>query len=278
VEMVIHTGDIVNQEGNRTQWASANQSMSFLLANGIPYCWDAGNHDFNATCWIGKQFSAFNPQVMQEKPYWVSDDFDGMNTAVHFNVSGWDCLIVNLAYHANDTVLSWANNLLDANSQAHAIVATHAYIDERCNYDSWATNLKNTVLETHANVFMTLSGHYHPTSGNRTRVGERDELLFNQQDADAQMGAASARILTFDTAKGTVNVQTYVLYTNQFLQDPNNNFTLNTNFYNALAGKNVPKFPVTVVLVVVLSFVGISLIYLNKQHKLKTESAEENTR
>ena len=28
--MVIHTGDIVDTEGNRTQWQNANQSMSIL--------------------------------------------------------------------------------------------------------------------------------------------------------------------------------------------------------------------------------------------------------
>ena len=65
VKMVIHTGDIVDTEGNRTQWLNANQSMSILLNNGIPYCWDAGNHDYNSTCWIGYQFGAFNPQIMQ---------------------------------------------------------------------------------------------------------------------------------------------------------------------------------------------------------------------
>jgi hypothetical protein len=270
VKMVVHTGDIVNEEGNRTQWISANQSMSILLANDIPYCWDAGNHDYNATCWIGSQFFAFNPRVMQGKSYWVSDEFDGMNTAVRLNVAGWDWLIINLAYYANDSVLAWANNLLDSNPQSHVIMATHAYIDDRCRYGSWAINFKNTVLETHANVFITLSGHYYPTSGNRTRVGDRDELLFNQQDAYEQMGAASARILTFDTAEGTVNVQTYSLYANQFLQDPNNNFTLKTTFRNDLAGKNGPDFLIAAVLIVILFFSILSLIYLNRKLKLKT--------
>ncbi len=47
--MVIHTGDIVNDEANQTEWANANESMSMLLNNGIPYCWDAGNHDYDST-------------------------------------------------------------------------------------------------------------------------------------------------------------------------------------------------------------------------------------
>jgi hypothetical protein len=258
LKMVIHTGDLVNNEGNRTHWLNANQSMGILLDAGIPYCWAAGNHDFNSTYWIGNQYTAFNPQVLASKPYWVSTEYNGKNNAVFFNVSGWECLVVTIAYDANKSALAWANSVLDAYSQAHAIVATHAYIDKQCRYDNWATNFKSTVLDTHANVFLTLSGHYYPTYGNRTRVGGRDELLFNQQDAYGKLGAASARILTFDTAQGTVNVQTYSVCTGQFVLDSNNNFTLSTSFRNdsALNGSIFSVGLVFVGVVVVLAVVG----------------------
>ncbi len=269
VQMVIHTGDIVNDEANQTEWANANESMSILLNNGIPYCWDAGNHDYSGTSWIGNQFTAFNPQVMQSKTYWVSDDFEGMNTAVHFTVDGWDCLIVNIAYHANDSVLAWANNILNEYPQSHAIVATHAFINQQCNYDSWALTLKKTVLDTHPNVFLTLGGHYHPASGNRTEVGGRYELLFNQQDAYGEMGADCARILTFDVSRGTIEVQTYNQLTNQFLQDPINNFSLTTTFRNNSAGGNVPEFPASILLLVVVSLSTVCLICVSKKLKLK---------
>ncbi len=268
VKMVVHTGDLVNDEDNRTQWLAANQSMGILLDNGIPYCWNAGNHDYDTTTWIGNQFMAFNPEVMQSKPYWVSDEQAGINTAVHFNVSGWDCLIVNVAFDANSSALVWANNLLDANPQSHAIAATHDYLNKAGGYDSWATNFKNTILDTHANVFLALSGHYHPTFGNRTRVGGRDELLFNQQDAYDKMGAASARILTFDTAKGTVTVQTYNLYLNQFADDSNNNFTLITSFHNdSMQNGGFPTALVVVVLVAVVVIVPVCLFLVKIRSK-----------
>ncbi len=269
VKMVVHTGDIVNDEGNLTQWLNANQSMGILLDNGVPYCWAAGNHDYNTTYWVGNQLTAFNPEVMQAKPYWVSDHFDGMNTAVHFNVSDWDCLIVNIAFEANESALDWANNLLDSNPQSHVIVATHAYLNKVGKYDSWAADFKNTVLDSHANVFMTLSGHYYPTSGVQTRVGERDELLFNQQDAYDKMGAASARILTFNVAQQTIKVQTFSLYLNQFLEDSNNNFTLNTSFRNNSVDNDsdFPTVLVASVLVVVLVFVILCLLFVKMRTK-----------
>ncbi|MCL5877616.1 MAG: metallophosphoesterase [Candidatus Bathyarchaeota archaeon] len=252
VKMVIHTGDIVNDEGNRTQWDAANQSMSILLNNNIPYTWNAGNHDYNSTFWIGNQYAAFNPQLLQTKQYWVSDVFDGLNTAVRFNISDWDFLIVNIAFEANDTVLMWANNLLDANPEAHAIVATHAYLNKVSEYDGWAAHLKETVLDRHANVFLTLSGHYHPTSGVRVRVGERDELLFNQQDAANQMGANCARILTFDLDQRTVKVQTFSILNGQFKEDANNSFTLNTSFGTGGTNNVFSIIAATVVVAIVL--------------------------
>jgi len=89
-------------------------------------------------------------------------------------------------------------------------------------------------------------------------------LLFNQQDTYDQMGADSARILTFDIDNGTVNVQTYVLYASQFLQDSDNSFTLETDFRNDLAGKSPYDLLVIAVLVVSLSFAAFCSVYLWK--------------
>ena len=82
VKMVIHTGDIVEDEFNQTHWANADHAMSQLLDANVPYCWNAGNHDYNTTYWIGNQYRAFDPTVMASKPYWVGDKFSGQNTAV----------------------------------------------------------------------------------------------------------------------------------------------------------------------------------------------------
>lgn len=266
VKMVVHTGDIVNDEDKRSQWLNANHSMGILLDSGVPYCWDAGNHDYDDNTWIGNQYAAFNPEVMGAKSYWVGDEFGGMNTAVGFSVSGWDCLIVNVAFHANDSVLAWANNLLDANPQSHVIVATHDYLNKDGEYDSWGTNFKNTVLDTHANVFLTLSGHYHPSAGARKLVGGREELMFDMQDTNDDAGAASARILTFDTSKGTIDVQTYNANTNQFLMDENSNFTVNTSFRNDGAGDGFPVVVVAAVSVAV-SAVVVGLFFVKVRAK-----------
>jgi len=231
VKMVIHTGDIVEDQWNRTQWENANSSMEMLLENGIPYCWNAGNHDFNATYYIGYQFSAFKPVTMQNESYWLGDMFSGENTAVHFTADNEDFLIINLAYDANSTTLSWATHLLDSYPTSHAIVVTHAFIDGGCRYSVWSAYLQNSVLDNHTNVFLTLNGHYigNPCT-NRTKVGNCNELYWNRQELDDQMGSASLRILTFDMQNNSVEVKTFIIYTNQFLTDPSNQFTLENIF------------------------------------------------
>jgi hypothetical protein len=245
--MVIHTGDLVDTEGNETQWANANKSMSLLLSAGIPYCWNAGNHDYNSTCWIGNQFTAFDPSLMAQKPYWISS-VDGQNTAVHFNVDGQDFLIINIAYKANDTVLFWADNLLDSHPESHAIVAAHFYLNRTGGYETWASNFRRAVLANHTNAFLTLSAHVYPlaSSGIRTQVGDRHELVFNRQEKDNNIGAASLRILTFNLSKGTIDVQTFYVYANTFLTDAENQFTLNTTFRNDAAvneSAEIPELP-----------------------------------
>lgn len=226
VKAVIHTGDLVDTPASAVEWANANHSMSILLNNGIPYCWDAGNHDQLGASWNGKDYTAFNTTINRGKPYWVSDYYEGKNTAIRLNLSSVNLLIVNIEYQADIATLQWANNLLDSNPSSSAIVGTHSYLDPLLNRDSWATYFKTSVLDTHPNVFLTLNGHYNMPTGNRTKVGNRNELIFDRQEEDSMRGGTTVRILAFDTAKNTVNVTTYIPYQNQYLTDPDSQFTL----------------------------------------------------
>lgn len=276
VKMVVHTGDIVDDEFDEEYWANADNAMSILLENDVPYCWNAGNHDHNTTYWIGHQYTAFDPATMASKPYWIGDKFEGQNTAVKFSAGGKDFLVVNVAYQANETAIAWCNDVLDAYPNASAIVGTHMYLNKLGEYSAkgkddanWATDFKRTVLDTHANVFLTLSAHYYPTSGVRTQVGGRHELMFNRQVDDSEMGAASLRILTFDINEKTIDVKTFVIYANTFLVDENNQFTLQTEFYNPA----VPELHVWAILALLIAILPIALVVkrmIRKQTLLHT--------
>jgi hypothetical protein len=266
IQMVVHTGDIVNNGTDLNQWANANHSMGILLNNEVPYCWDAGNHDRISGSWAGKNFTAFNVTLMESKPYWEADCLDGKNTATSFNFSGEAFMIVNIEYHANTTVVEWLTNILDTHADAHVILATHAYLNESCGYgnDGWASGLKNNVLANHSNVFMTLNGHYHSSSTtNRTTVGDREELFFDYQNLDGQKGGATLRILTFDLTQPKVDVKTYKPHKDQFLTDLDNLFTISLPF------EAIPEFPI-IVFFVPFAVTAFSSVFIVRMQKRKT--------
>ncbi|MCW3994787.1 MAG: metallophosphoesterase [Candidatus Bathyarchaeota archaeon] len=259
IRMVVHTGDIVDSGENLPEWENANSSMSQLLQAGIPYVWDAGNHDQNKTDrfysgnpnggWLGSNFLAFNATYLHSKPYWVSDVNDGKNTAAQFTYRNYSVLVINLEFHANQTALDWMINLIETHPNYHVIVATHSYLNGLQGYgypyspDSpdWENNLR-TILDKYPNVFLTLGGHYIHTiypageeeTSNYTRINTRQETFFNRQMAlgDGGCGAAAVRIFTFNVANPNdtiIQARTYDIYSNIWRNDEWNQFSFHEN-------------------------------------------------
>ena len=244
VKMVIHTGDIVDNGSAPVQWERANASMSVLLAAGVPYCWDAGNHDTHyrdpTVSWIGNDYAAFNPEVMNAKLYWIGDILDGKNTAVKFTAGDYSFLVVNLEFQPNSTVLNWMNSLITAYNTSNVILATHSYQNYTGVYDAGSETELFNALNNYPNVFLTLSGHVYPNGTFSTRVGNREEILFDRQDADGGLGAASARIITFNLQTNTANVSTYLSCGSPgFLNDSANKFSFAVNL------QVLPREPLT---------------------------------
>ncbi len=254
VSMVIHTGDLVQNPVNGTDWQNANAAMMKLYNSGVPYCWDAGNHDFIGEStpngnddgdWLGGGYSAFNVTAMQQEPYWVASIFGGTSTAVQFTYGNVRFMVINVAYDSNQTVLDWMQTLLKCNPNDNVIVTTHNFLNGADGYGysasppdmDWAQNFEN-IVGNYSNVFMTLNGHdVGEGAANTLRIGNREEIFFNRQELDSETGAASARIYTFNMtnpSNPTVNVYTYQAYGNlqsgpQYLTDEYNQFSFTSN-------------------------------------------------
>jgi hypothetical protein len=230
--MVIHTGDIVDNSSQSYQWENANSSMSILSNANIPYCWVAGNHDqYNHNqnaAWPGTQYPTFNGSCMRSKTYWV-DDYDSKNTVVQFSFGVYSFLIINIEYYANSSVLTWMKELLSKSSGSNVILTTHSYLNDTGGYGfngnyAWETSFRS-ILDSYSNIFLTLSGHDPWGKGaNMTKVGNREEVFFDRQSMDNLTGAASARIYTFNITSMQVAVKTYIVYAQDFLTDPYNQF------------------------------------------------------
>ena len=156
--------------------------------------------------WIGKNYSAFSAVVMRQKPYWAGDIFDGKNTCVEFAYDNYHFMVINLEYNANQTVLTWMQNILKNYPNMNVIIATHNFLNGYGGYGwtgnsadvAWATNFES-ILNNYPNVFMTVNGHcIGEGSGFNKKVGNREEIFFNMQENNSQTGAATERIYTFN--------------------------------------------------------------------------------
>jgi hypothetical protein len=246
-KMVIHTGDLV-QTGNLPQeWTNADEAMSILTANKIPYTWCAGNHDDliqdEATSgWMGNQWDSFDPKTVSgqvnklQHAQWVDDFHSGMNTAVSFTANGLSFLVVNIEWNAQPDALEWVGGILDDVTYAnhHIILAPHAYIDPTGSVDDprWGPMLADfvtglrTLMDAHSsNVFLTLNGHFATECGYNTPIpiNNRNELMFDRQDCTDDPGDPTGR--NVDTTSGaddgdkvggvTAMILTFDTYNNQ---------------------------------------------------------------
>ncbi len=238
VSMVIHTGDIVDYSTSLIDWQNANRSMSTLLKSSIPYCWTAGNHDQNPhenpnTTWLGNNYAAFNPTIMRSKPYWVSDLYNGKETAVQFSYGNYKFLIIDMEYFANSTAIAWMTNLIATHSEYNVIVGTHCLLNTFGGYNNadnatWETNFVST-LNKYPNVFLTLNGHDHGANfANRNQEENRTQIYWDMQEitnnTGDRVGAASARIYSFDMNSKMVAATTYLVYNSTWLNDSQNSF------------------------------------------------------
>lgn len=206
-KMVVHTGDVVQTGAVVEEWINADDAMSILVKNGIPYVWCAGNHDDlvpdEATSgWIGNlQTASFQPsvasQVVNAVPYatWVGDFHEGMNTAATFSASGLDFLVICVEWNAQSDALQWVESILEDPTYANyqVIMAPHAYINPwgSLNDPRWGAQLAEfiagltTLMDAHSsNVFLTLNGHFATETGYYTPqpINGRNELMYDRQD------------------------------------------------------------------------------------------------
>ncbi len=253
LKMVIHTGDIVNIADSTAQFVNANNAMIQLYNNGIPYCWDAGNHDqLNSTneagdgnpngSWIGGNYPAFNISIMSQEPYWVSN-FGSENTATQFSYGNYRFMVINLEYDANQTVLAWMENLLTANPTVNVIIATHSFLNGAGGYGftcnpvdvTWATNFEK-LIQKYPNIFMTLNGHCVNVGDNvcNKKVGNIEEIYFNYQGtgdvagSSNDTGASNAQILVFNMNNPehlTVSVYVYEVTNGKYITNLANQYS-----------------------------------------------------
>ena len=131
IKHVLGVGDITHTD-SEGEWKVAHEAISQL--NGvIPYSLVRGNHD-NRKTFYDYYFSGVAPDTSNAYMDQVIDYYAGYgeeyrarNTAHVFSGGNVDYLVISLDFGAEDEVLDWANQVVEAHPNHTVIVTTHAY-------------------------------------------------------------------------------------------------------------------------------------------------------
>ena len=276
VQLVLGLGDIVNNGGNATQWATADAAYKQLDAAHIPYFAPLGNHDYDANNPNGRTSATnnfnhyFGPSrytntTTWSTPYWHGSYPNGSNENFYGTaaINGQQYLIVALEFYPRDASLSWAAQVIQNNPGAQVIIITHAYeyFDNTrvsaCNSfdaqyyglggDNDGDAMWTKLVRQYKNISLVLSGHEirgagQDATGHRSDLGSNgnlvNQILSNYQNV-ANGGNGYLRIMKFHASSDTIDVLTYSPYLNSYLTDSGNQFTIPWHNWTGTGGGSI---------------------------------------
>ncbi|MFI5042129.1 MAG: LamG-like jellyroll fold domain-containing protein, partial [Acidimicrobiales bacterium] len=234
---VTHLGDIVqDRDENETEWQRASTSLSGL-EGVVPYGLAPGDRDLSATG-VGAFYDQYFPvSRFASFPWYGGHDRENKNSYELFSVGGLDFIALHLEYDLPAEAVTWAAGVLDANPARRAILTTHLFLDatgarptapfDRADGTS-AETAWQSLISTHCNVFLVLSGHYSGearlTSTNSCSKPVH-QLLADYRARD-NGGSGWLRYLTFRPGQNRIDVYTYSPTLGLFESDGDSQFTL----------------------------------------------------
>ena len=129
IQWVFGVGDITENNGNPSknsselEWEIAKEAIIQMDAAGMNYSLVMGNHDTSA-----KLTEYFNEPFYTNRISGYYQDGSLGNYYINFEVAGVKYMVFALEYGANDKILKWAGEVIDANPERRVIITTHAYM------------------------------------------------------------------------------------------------------------------------------------------------------
>jgi hypothetical protein len=265
IQFVIGEGDIVNTPSNNFEWVNADASIKVLDNAGMPYVLAIGNHDYDDILPSARGTTAYNKWfgiARYSKHPWYLGHLDTTNENFYatFTVNGQRYIVMALEYYPRDSALSWAESVMQANSDAKVLVVTHSFLftdgtrGDICDTNNMrGTTGRNAetsweeTLKDQANLQLVVSGHLVTTnSAHRSDLGTNRNLvnqIFTNFQNWTHGGNGYLRILKFRPSLNTIEVYTYSPTLNNFLTDSANQFNMkitndgNTAITGRISGK-----------------------------------------
>ncbi|MDD5190025.1 MAG: metallophosphoesterase [Dehalococcoidales bacterium] len=215
---VTHSGDIVNQSNDVSQWEYADIAMS-VLDGAVPYGLLPGNHDQPD----GNFNKYFGPE-RYEKYNWYGGHF-GTTNDNNFEVIGDNLLFLNLGFSPSPEIIDWAKGVLEKYPERTAILNTHSAIDTKGILTAPGETLR--ALYQEPNLDLVLCGHIHGKGSAIIENGaHRTYLLLADYQKFESGGNGYLRILTFLPEKDVCVVNTFSPWTSTYISDADSHFEI----------------------------------------------------
>jgi hypothetical protein len=226
IKMVLCAGDNVHNPLITSQWDNAQAALNILQTADLPNLTVNGNHDipgYNPTGDL-TTFNTYFPATRYTSKSWFSGGFkeEGRSENLYtvLTVGANTYLFLALQMDPSAAVITWAEGIINANSDKTVIVLTHAYMAYNGVVLPNEVALQ-TMLKAHANVLFVCSGHIpDPGSGYENLLatgGNRmHEFACNYQDNRPNGGNGYLRIITIKPSRREMLAETYSPYVGQY--------------------------------------------------------------
>ena len=276
IRYVSHYGDIVENGDNIMEWLIGDAAMNTLDIDGIPYGVNAGNHDVTASGFPGQSYMPenylefFGPWRFEGRDWFKGSSPSGMSSYQMISAGGLDFLMLNLECDTPLRELEWAQGVLDQNRDKPVFMTTHRYMQDSEDYtadipiigsgrypSAWyvfenvwtpdgiqSNDLFNWFVRRNPNIFMVNCGHFSEEYRQQSTNVEGNvihEVLADYQ-SDASGGNGFLRIMNFNTSVGTIDVQSYSPWIDEFYTEDESRFILDVDFQNYRTDEGVSVF------------------------------------
>lgn len=234
---VFGLGDITDANSG-SEWALAKTHILEKLTGVIPYSVVRGNHDGVAN--INNVF-ATEAYMSQFDGFYKENDIT--NSYRYFEIADTKYLFITLDYGANDDILNWAGNIIQANPDRKVIITTHAYLfrdgttlDQGDVCPPATTGGANNgdhmwdkLISKYENIYLVMSGHdpyanvvVTQTEGVNGNIVT--QILTDHQGVDTSTPTGMVTMLYF-MADGSIEVETYSTIQEAYYKE-NNQFVI----------------------------------------------------
>jgi hypothetical protein len=231
------TGDLVNWDTpEHDQYEIASAGMKPLEAADIPYTIAIGNHDTMATGVGGGARDARMTRIYQRdtrtfNSYFTASRYTEVGGAFEsgkvdnlyslYEAGGVKWMVLVLELWPRKAAVDWAKNAVASHPDHNVIMVTHDYLDgagglgQSANYgDTSPQYLWDNLISQYPNIKMTFSGHVGWAT-DRVYTGKNGNKIYSFLTTIHSMTTNPVRLLTVNTATGTLKTWIYAPFTNE---------------------------------------------------------------